>query len=392
MGYACVFLGCAVAIGLVLCHWLVPFWSCLPMFHVYDLHRYICSGVIHHNHDTVKPNRWYYSSQTTTELWHPLSDEEKTTAWRLITEYYGTTAETFQTITRQQLESMLASSHSLVSFWNETEQYYDNASGWLRQIKPVATLFSHSYDMTLSHQPKTKVYYLDCLAISSTQTKQTLYSFLYSHLYNQYRISNQIKITCFKKEGQTLPGCRPCLQYFTKWYHLNDVVCYDNIEIKTTIVSNYQALQHVYDTPHEDMLHIEGDLPYVWKQVQEGRMWIGILWDMVEERPLSYYYVSRDWVEFPDGGFSLHLAATRTFCKITDELLMQGFNQIVCQIRENHTETKFTILKIDDGLLENPRIVRTIRKSPFKQIANSLYFYNYTTRSCFPPNRCFLFL
>jgi hypothetical protein len=136
-------------------------------------------------------------------------------------------------------------------------------------------------------------------------------------------------------------------------------------------------------------LTIAGDAEYAWRQVQNGRWVIGVLWDNNNEEgaktemgtpfdePMAYYFFSRESVEWSAFG---DRKALRAMCAVTfradmsDELFFAAFGDIARKAQHNSSTA---LLEIDEvGDLD--RVLRHLARVPPQHVQdNYLYFYNF---------------
>jgi hypothetical protein len=369
---------------------IFPFWATLPIFHTYDVHRYLYwkPGIV--SQTIPPPNQLYYSKNAETQKWILLTDETKKRAHELIQEWYGTTTDSFQSIELSQLETIL--SNSRITMLTHTVPHYDSVSGWKHTTTYSACLVSHVYRMIVERK-EYDIHYLDFLSIPKTESKRVGESLLYTHLWNQRNQDPEIRIAVFKKEGDGLSGCRPFLKYKTWLCNIQNASEYHgNVSLQTTIVNDIHDLQIVYE--YITMIStykiiIYNSLPYIWKQLMERRWFLGILWNIKNQHPLAYYFFTRDWIELSNykNGYSLQLIHCQSVQAIDDELLFRGFNHLIQSL---NSSGEFTLLKINE-MGENNRLMPFVKPNSYH--SNSLYFNNFIYPArILAPQDCFILL
>ena len=397
-------------ITIMICRALYPFWYSMPVWHSYDLHRHVLvwrPTLIDEAPHKRPPHAHYYAKGdcVDTRPWCDLEAKERAAVLDLIQRFYGTTSETFQAMTADELDGILEGP-SFVSLLlkPESESNYDSAVGWFKGSEPniVACIASHAYRMILKGKHY-RIYYVDLMAAAPSEgttkgtTKGTNKSgakaaeqLVYSHIYNQQRDNTHIAVTLFKKTGDPIRGCRDFLWYRT--------FCYDASRVpwsppeagqRITIVDSLEGVRHALENPRlsQFSIIIAGDTEYAWKQVQNGRWVIGVLWGLDTktpsslDEPMAYFFFSRESVEWSAFG---DRKALRAMCAVTfrgdisDELFFAAFGDIARRAQANQTQQqKAALLEIDEvGDLD--RVLRHLERVPPQHVQdNYLYFYNF---------------
>jgi hypothetical protein len=402
-------------ITIMICRALYPFWFSMSVWHSFDLHRHALvwrPALIDESPHLRPPHSHYYAAKdrVNTRPWGDLDAKERAAVLDLIQRYYGTTSETFQAMTAAELDAILAGP-SIVSLLLKTEaektKIYDSELGWIEDesqksssAAAIGCIASHAYRMILGGKHY-RIYYVDLMAAPSAEGKKATEQLVYSHIYNQQRENTHIAMTLFKKTGEPIRGCRDFLWYRTYCYDASRVPWSPppQMGIRITIVDNLEGIRQVLENPRLSRfaLTIAGDAEYAWRQVQNGRWVIGVLWDNKNnegaknemgtpfDEPMAYYFFSRESVEWSAFG---DRKALRAMCAVTfradmsDELFFAAFGEIARKAAQHNssataTATATALLEIDEvGDLD--RVLRHLARVPPQHVQdNYLYFYNF---------------
>jgi hypothetical protein len=329
-----------------------------------------------------KPNPFYYlredgsGSGGATVKTLPWADVDTTDdAFQIITAQYGNTHETTFVISTEQFNTLLRGGHqgTWVSLLQVQQPYYDSIAKWEMQTETIGCVVSHAYCLwrATAAEPL-PLYYVQFLCAPPEYIKPLLYT----HLWNTHNREPTVSISLLKQEGTPLPGCRAFLTGYTHLFARSAVLTVPNPQLFTSCVQTADELRLVFEHPRlhgTSLWMICGDLPYIWEQIQNKRLFIGILWSPHNHQPIAYYFMARDWIRWShEQGCSLELVATLSFCDMTDDLLLEGLNNVALAL----DAPTLCVFKITDQM-ENGRILRALGRAPWRSLATYYYLYNY---------------
>jgi hypothetical protein len=326
--------------------------------------------------------------------WTEVEENDGDRVIRLIQENYGTSIDSFHRIDKPTLSIMITASTepTWVSIMKHPIQSYDAERGWFLIHTPMACVFSHSYIMMIPTMvpQKQPIYYINYLSVS-TEAKKDGQQLLYSHLWNSQR--HKTEISLFKKEGASLPGCRPWLSHMSYYFYKDDCLLPpDSTRVHASLVENRETMRHVFDHMEQAQLDmaIFCDMTQMWNRIRVGGHFIGVTHGTESHQPTAYYFFSRDWIEWHEDGYCLHVVGSKKIHHISDAEFYQGWSRVLRLIM-THSSTHFTTIKIDE-VGDNKIIRRHIRTIPWKKHENHYYFHNYIYPWCVSPERAFLLL
>ena len=216
-----------------------PFWNNQPVYHTYDIWRWVCSEPFFiYKYRPVK-TKFYSPMKVTTVLYLEATAEQKSEVLLLLLSNYISNDRILLTLEQKNMDALYAghSDTPYISFYSDknwkVEEVNDPNSDIVQHLRILGSIFSYPVKIYYAGSPprntytELPLYFMDYLCVYRELDKhrknKVVRELFQTHEYNQRTYNPTIAGSLFKREIDLLEGVVPLVQYTTYIYYLRNL-------------------------------------------------------------------------------------------------------------------------------------------------------------------------
>lgn len=377
------------------------FWSCQPVFHVYDMHYYLFPpGIIEHGQP--EKNKYCNFANIDTYFFEKLSDIQINRFTRFIQKHFLQNKDNVFLPKKQNILPYFYGHNSpcFLSFYSEDDVLLDTKTQTpipAPKHKVVSVITTHPLHCTINNKNNINncaifdVYYVDYLCVDPQYRKKGIApQIIQTHHYNQRLYNKNIVVSLFKREG-TLTGIVPLCVYNTYGFHIpqhypnalpNDIAL---IEVGT------QNLQYLTDFIQEQKSNFDiiimPEFANIVECIKTKNIFVYIL---IQDHVVFGAYFFKKTCTYIEKGKE----AVSCFCSIYEtpkknqSYFIDGYKNALVHLVRKYPRFQYSVI---EGVSHNDIIIKNLlsRSEPMIVSPTAYFFYNFAYPT-FLPTKCLI--
>ncbi len=373
-----------IVIGIVIyIKWNFRFWSSQPVFHIYDFHYYFFPpGII--NKEITEKNRYCNFENIKVLNMHTMEDYKWTMLMHFIQKHYIQNKDNKFTPKRENIEPYFAGHNSkcLLSMYIEEDTITDTKTQNIgTRDKLVSVMTTRPLHVTINNGNSDAdfyVYYVDYLCVDKKYRKRGIApQIIQTHEYMQRRMSKDIIISLFKREGE-LTGIVPLCVYdsygfeMDKWPNASDLP--HPLQIIEVGKTNIDIFFHFFQKNKKKYdIVLTPEISNILALVTSENIYIYLM--IQNDDVIAAYIFKRSCTTCKNEMDVLSSIASINCCK-DDDIYINGFKIAIDKVREKHSSYGYCVL---EDISDNNIIINNIQTH---FVADSIsptayFFYNF---------------